>query len=403
MDAQWGDMLRLLGSRRPALLDEIADEVQESGGEVDGGRVDHAFRQQLLAADDATRTSLVQEYIRQELARIMGIEPAEPGNGSAAEHVRPRFAAGAGVEEQSGRPARFHAADGQADGRAEHRVAGRGDGAVVERRCASRRQTADRTPTLNAPRNGRRCWRCDPAGSRPPLLLLPALGGDVRCYADLVQQLGEDQPVYAFRPRGVDQDLPPHLTMDEMIADYLAAVRELQPTGPYHLAGWSAGGIFAFALAEALERAGEEVALIAMFDAPLPSICDDVDVEDDARFLCDLVNFAARFSGRRTSRSITTNCRDLRRRSSFNRRWPKRARAASCRPRRPSRSFADWSTWARPTCACCKVIEPKPTHDADSIVCAGHQNGAGRTLGRTPPSDEDLGWSSRVGQAVELA
>ena len=37
---------------------------------------DHAFRQQLLAADGATRQSLVQEYIRQELARIMGIEPS---------------------------------------------------------------------------------------------------------------------------------------------------------------------------------------------------------------------------------------------------------------------------------------------------------------------------------------
>ena len=49
--------------------------------------------------------------------------------------------------------------------------------------------------------------------------------------------------------------------MDEMIADYAAALRELQPAGPYHLAGWSTGGIFAFALAEALERAGDEVAL----------------------------------------------------------------------------------------------------------------------------------------------
>ena len=76
MNAQWADMLKLLGSRRPALLAEIAAEVQESGGDVTASRVDHAFRQQLLAADGATRQTLVQEYIRQELARIMGIEPA---------------------------------------------------------------------------------------------------------------------------------------------------------------------------------------------------------------------------------------------------------------------------------------------------------------------------------------
>ena len=37
--------------------------------------------------------------------------------------------------------------------------------------------------------------------------------------------------------------------------------------------------------------------LLALIDTPLPSICDDVDVEDDARFLCDLVNFANRCAG----------------------------------------------------------------------------------------------------------
>src|SRR4029079_11711357 len=76
MDAAWSDILRMLGSRRPALLNTIAEEVKDSGGETSTGRVDHAFRQQLLDADDATRKALVQEYIRQELARIIGVDPS---------------------------------------------------------------------------------------------------------------------------------------------------------------------------------------------------------------------------------------------------------------------------------------------------------------------------------------
>ena len=56
--------------------------------------------------------------------------------------------------------------------------------------------------------------------------------------------------------------------MAEMVADYATAIRELQPSGPYHLAGWSTGGIFAFALAEALESAGEPVALLALSMRP---------------------------------------------------------------------------------------------------------------------------------------
>jgi thioesterase domain-containing protein len=85
--------------------------------------------------------------------------------------------------------------------------------------------------------------------------------------------------------------------MVDMIRDYAAAIGEVQPRGPYHLAGWSTGGIYAFALAEALEQAGEQVALLAMFDVPLPSIVDGVDPDDDVRFLCDLVNFANCFAG----------------------------------------------------------------------------------------------------------
>jgi myxalamid-type polyketide synthase MxaB len=76
MNAQWNDMLRLLGSRRPALLDHIAADINTTGAEAADSRVDHAFRRQLSESDDATRRSLVREYIRVELARIMGIEPA---------------------------------------------------------------------------------------------------------------------------------------------------------------------------------------------------------------------------------------------------------------------------------------------------------------------------------------
>jgi thioesterase domain-containing protein len=63
------------------------------------------------------------------------------------------------------------------------------------------------------------------------------------------------------------------------------------------LAGWSTGGIYAFALAEVLEQSGEQIDLLALFDAPLPSIVDDIDPNDDVRFLCDLVNFANCFAG----------------------------------------------------------------------------------------------------------
>ncbi|MEX0586986.1 MAG: alpha/beta fold hydrolase, partial [Pirellulales bacterium] len=238
-------------------------------------------------------------------------------------------------------------------------------------------------------------------GDRPPLVLLPALGGDVRCYAELAQQLGEDQPVYAFRPRGVDQDLPPHLTMEEMIADYAVALRDLQPSGPYHLAGWSTGGIYAFALAEALQQSGELVATVALFDTPLPSICDGVNVEDDARFLCSLMNFANRFAG--------TNVRveyDKLLALPRDERFP----AAIAEARREGLIPADTpEAFIRRIVhvgeANVRVIQGYRVRGIDRPVhlfVPETKGGLAEVSGNEVPSDEDHGWTSVVGQRVEL-
>ena len=96
--------------------------------------------------------------------------------------------------------------------------------------------------------SGRRSWRCEPAARVRRWCSCRhwvAIRVTTRNWSN---KLGDDQPAYAFRPRGIDQDLPPHQTMEEMVVDYAAALRELQPTGPYYLAGWSTGGIYAFAL-----------------------------------------------------------------------------------------------------------------------------------------------------------
>jgi thioesterase domain-containing protein len=57
--------------------------------------------------------------------------------------------------------------------------------------------------------------------------------------------------------------------MAEMARDYADQIRKVQPSGPYHLLGWSLGGNVAFAIAEELERRGEEIALLVILDANL--------------------------------------------------------------------------------------------------------------------------------------
>jgi thioesterase domain-containing protein len=55
-----------------------------------------------------------------------------------------------------------------------------------------------------------------------------------------------------------------------MAAHYVDLIRTVQPEGPYHLYGWSVGGLFAFEIACQLEAAGATVGLLAVGDTSAP-------------------------------------------------------------------------------------------------------------------------------------
>ncbi|MET0395341.1 MAG: amino acid adenylation domain-containing protein, partial [Longimicrobiaceae bacterium] len=111
-------------------------------------------------------------------------------------------------------------------------------------------------------------------GSRPPLFLVHPGGGNLMSYAGLVKQLDEDQPVYGLRSRGIEQGETPNWTIEEMARDYLASIREVRPSGPYRLGGWSMGGVIAFEMARQLEAAGEEVESLVLIDSQVPWLND---------------------------------------------------------------------------------------------------------------------------------
>jgi len=90
------------------------------------------------------------------------------------------------------------------------------------------------------------------AGSRRPLFLVHPLGGNVLCYRGLTEHLGPDQPVYALQAPGSVGDSEPLGSVPELAALYLAAIRRVQPDGPYNIGGWSFGGFVAFEMARQL-------------------------------------------------------------------------------------------------------------------------------------------------------
>ena len=106
------------------------------------------------------------------------------------------------------------------------------------------------------------------AGRKAPLFCVHPAGGQSWVYLRMARQLPPDVPLYGLQARSLHEDgdtLPG--TLEEMAAEYVDAVRRVQPAGPYRLLGWSFGAQAAHAMAVRLRAEGEEVQLLAMLDS----------------------------------------------------------------------------------------------------------------------------------------
>jgi amino acid adenylation domain-containing protein len=112
----------------------------------------------------------------------------------------------------------------------------------------------------------------NPDGALEPLFCLPPVTELGWSYVGLMQELAAERPLYALQSPGpVDEsDLPEHL--EDVAEKYLAVIRRVQPKGPYHLLGWSFGGIVAHHIACLLQRQKQDVNMLALLDAypPIP-------------------------------------------------------------------------------------------------------------------------------------
>lgn len=105
-----------------------------------------------------------------------------------------------------------------------------------------------------------------PGGTRPPLFCFHDGSGQVLFYRDLPRQLDPAWPIYGLQAPGADGRTPPLRTMGELIELYVREILELEPTGPYFLAGACAGGLLAHAVAGELQARGRNVGLVILVD-----------------------------------------------------------------------------------------------------------------------------------------
>ncbi|MEH2381706.1 MAG: amino acid adenylation domain-containing protein [Nostoc sp.] len=117
-----------------------------------------------------------------------------------------------------------------------------------------------------------------PSGSNKPFFCVPGAGGNPIYFYNLAHHLGREQPFYGLQALGLDGESEPHTQVEIAAICYIQAIQSIQPQGPYLLGGHSFGCKVAFEMAQQLQKLGHEVALLALFDTPAPSV-DHVDAK----------------------------------------------------------------------------------------------------------------------------
>ena len=134
-------------------------------------------------------------------------------------------------------------------------------------------QIADRIRTIDPAKTTAmsRLVPLRPEGVLRPLFIVHGGLGQAFVSPHFVGLFDHEQPLFAIQAKGLDGREKPCRTVEEMAEEYVAAVRQRQPQGPYFLAAMCAGAYVAIEMADLLRSAGQEVLPLLLFDPP-PSI-----------------------------------------------------------------------------------------------------------------------------------
>lgn len=110
-----------------------------------------------------------------------------------------------------------------------------------------------------------------PKGSKKPIYLIHGGGLNIMVFKSMSDYMDPEQPVYALQALGLNGMSTLYNTIEEIAAKYISEIIEVDPVGPYMLAGYSLGGKIAYEMAKQLVASGKEIKMLGIFDTFIPS------------------------------------------------------------------------------------------------------------------------------------
>ncbi|WP_367949524.1 thioesterase domain-containing protein [Pseudomonas sp. SBB6] len=105
-------------------------------------------------------------------------------------------------------------------------------------------------------------------GTEPPVFFVPSGLADYSYAISLAQQIRASCPIHVLPWSAIGDPLP-H-SMEDMAEKMIPLIQAIQPEGPYRIAGYSSGGILAYAIVHALMCKEASVEFLGFIDVPAP-------------------------------------------------------------------------------------------------------------------------------------
>ncbi len=97
-----------------------------------------------------------------------------------------------------------------------------------------------------------------------PIFCIHDLLGEILSYRNIAYYL-DNRDIYGIR---YSYKVNEAISIERLAKDYLKLIKTIQPNGPYHLVGYSAGGTIVYEMAQQIMNNGEKVALLVLIDTP---------------------------------------------------------------------------------------------------------------------------------------
>jgi amino acid adenylation domain-containing protein len=135
--------------------------------------------------------------------------------------------------------------------------------------------------------------------ARDSFFFVHPVTGFALCYLQLSRAMCTEHPFYGLQSPRVELATPKSEwtvhSIESLAERYVHALKVTEPHGPYHLGGWSFGGVVALEMARQMTKGGDDIKSLALIDTILPNSSGSerrpatvIPAQDDAELLAKL-------------------------------------------------------------------------------------------------------------------